>query len=342
MIGGILEDIWTRFIDLVEDISDQYDDSEQPTIIHHEPATPTTMFDNYGPIEKIVVVGTGLMGSGIAQIAVESGVKVCLVGRSQEKCDQTRQKINTGVQKSIKKRMSTESAEAQQQLVEATMESLELVTNLDDAGLSDADIVIEAVVENLKVKQKLFTELEAKVSEKCLLVTNTSSFLLEDVSCKMGAAKREQFGGLHFFNPVPAMKLVEVVRGNGTSDAAYEVLVNFCQKIGKTPVKCMDTPGFIVNRLLIPYLADSMRLAESGKATRRDIDTAMRLGTGYPMGPFELMDYIGLDTMKFIMDGWHQRCPDDHRYSPCESLDSLVVGGKLGRKNGEGFYRYAK
>ncbi|KAL3080407.1 hypothetical protein niasHS_011566 [Heterodera schachtii] len=313
MIGGILEDIWTRFIDLVEDISDQYDDSEQPTIIHHEPATPTTMFDNYGPIEKIVVVGTGLMGSGIAQIAVESGVKVCLVGRSQEKCDQTRQKINTGVQKSIKKRMSTESAEAQQQLVEATMESLELVTNLDDAGLSDADIVIEAVVENLKVKQKLFTELEAKVSEKCLLVTNTSSFLLEDVSCKNGRRQARAVRRVTFLQPSAG----DEAGGGGARQ--------WHQRRGVRttwPTRCV--------------------LAESGKATRRDIDTAMRLGTGYPMGPFELMDYIGLDTMKFIMDGWHQRCPDDHRYSPCESLDSLVVGGKLGRKNGEGFYRYAK
>uniref|UniRef100_A0A914H4X2 3-hydroxyacyl-CoA dehydrogenase n=1 Tax=Globodera rostochiensis TaxID=31243 RepID=A0A914H4X2_GLORO len=329
------------FIDLV--IIDQFDEPEQtiyPTIT--PPTAPTTMIESYDPVEKIVVIGTGLMGSGIAQIAVESGIKVCLVGRSQEKCDQARQKINSGVQKSIKKRLGTESAEEQQQLLEATMACLKLVTSLDDACLFSADIVIEAVVENLKVKQKLFTELEAKVGEKCLLVTNTSSFLLEDVSCKLGAAKREQFGGLHFFNPVPAMKLVEVVRGSGTTDAAYNALIDFCQKLGKTPVKCMDTPGFIVNRLLIPYLADSMRLAESGNATRRDIDTAMRLGTGYPMGPFELMDYIGLDTMKFIMDGWHQRCPDDHRYSPCESLDNLVTIGKVGRKSGEGFYRYAK
>jgi len=138
------------------------------------------------------------------------------------------------------------------------------------------------------------------------------------------------------------MKLVEVVRGMETNDTAYDALFRFCQRLGKTPVKCKDSPGFIVNRLLVPYLADAMRLAENGDADVKDIDTAMRLGTGHPMGPFELMDYIGLDTMKFIMDGWHQRMPDDHRYSPCASLDKLVTSGKMGRKSGEGFHRYSK
>jgi len=294
-------------------------------------------------VESLVVIGTGLMGAGIAQIALESGLKVCMVARSREKCEQTRQKIALGVQKSTRKRMGGESAEAQKEFIDGTMACLELVSDLEDAPLASADMVIEAVVENLKVKQKLFTDLESRVAERCLLVTNTSSFLLEDVCCKMASAcRREHFGGLHFFNPVPAMKLVEVVRGQHTLDEAYDALFAFCQKVGKTPVKCMDTPGFIVNRLLIPYLADAMRLAESGNATHRDIDTAMRLGTGYPMGPFELMDYIGLDTMKFIMDGWHQRCPEDHRYTPCAGLDKLVAGGKTGRKSGEGFYRYAK
>jgi len=174
-----------------------------------------------------------------------------------------------------------------------------------------------------------------------MLVTNTSSFLLDDVSSKM-TKLRENFGGLHFFNPVPAMKLVEVIRAPDTSDVAYAGLMRFCQCIGKTPVKCKDSPGFIVNRLLIPYLADAMRLAESGDAELRDIDTAMRLGTGHPMGPFELMDYIGLDTMKFILDGWHQRYPEDHRYTPCASIEKLVTNGKLGRKTGEGFHRYSK
>jgi 3-hydroxyacyl-CoA dehydrogenase len=292
-------------------------------------------------VQKLVIVGTGLMGTGIAQVAIEAGVEVIMVGRTEEKCDGARVKISNGVHKTAKRKLANEATETQQSWIESTLNHLDFVTDVMSANLDEADMVVEAIVENLKVKQKLFTDLEKAVPSHCLLVTNTSSFLLEDVSCKM-TEKRQNFGGLHFFNPVPAMKLVEVVRGLETSDEAYDTLFRFCQRIGKTPVKCKDSPGFIVNRLLIPYLADAMRLSESGQAEVKDIDTAMRLGTGHPMGPFELMDYIGLDTMKFIMDGWHQRMPDDHRYSPCASLDKLVSGGKLGRKSGEGFHRYTK
>jgi len=291
----------------------------------------------HGEVKSIVIVGTGLMGTGIAQVAVEAGVRVTMIGRSAEKCTGALHKIQTGVQKSMKRRHPA-GAEAQQAAVDTAMAILDFKTDVFDADLSHADVVIEAVVENLKVKQKLFADLEPAVGDHCLLVTNTSSFLLEDVSDKM--KRRGVFGGLHFFNPVPAMKLVEVIRGEGTTDAAYDALCRFCERIGKTPVKCKDSPGFVVNRLLIPYLADAMRMEEAGIAEVKDIDTAMRLGTGHPMGPFELMDYIGLDTMKFIMDGWHQRYPEDHRYTPCKSLDGLVADSKMGRKTGQGFYAY--
>jgi len=292
-------------------------------------------------VNKVVIVGTGLMGTGIAQVAIEAGVQVTMVGRTEEKCDGARTKITNGVNKTAKRKLANEPAETQQSWIDSTLAKLDFVTDVFSANLEEADMVVEAIVENLKVKQKLFTDLESVVPSHCLLVTNTSSFLLEDVSCKMGE-KRSSFGGLHFFNPVPAMKLVEVVRGLETSDQAYDALFRFCQRLGKTPVKCKDSPGFIVNRLLVPYLADAMRLAEHGDAEVKDIDTAMRLGTGHPMGPFELMDYIGLDTMKFILDGWHQRMPDDHRFTPCSSLDKLVSSGKMGRKSGEGFHRYSK
>jgi 3-hydroxyacyl-CoA dehydrogenase len=293
-------------------------------------------------VERMVIVGTGLMGTGIAQVAVEAGLQVHMVGRTEERCEQARAKVHTGVAKTAKRKLAAEPADTQAAFVARVMGNLHFCTEVLDAPLSDADVIVEAVVENLKVKQKLFTDLEPLVSDTCLLVTNTSSFLLEDVSAKMVSAEcRQRFGGLHFFNPVPAMKLVEVVRGEETVDAAYDSLFRLCQRIGKTPVKCKDSPGFIVNRLLIPYLADAMRLAESGDAEVKDIDTAMRLGTGHPMGPFELMDYIGLDTMKFILDGWHQRQPDDHRFTPCKALEGLVAEGKLGRKSGEGFHRYS-
>jgi 3-hydroxyacyl-CoA dehydrogenase len=292
-------------------------------------------------VDKMVIVGTGLMGTGIAQVAIEAGVQCTMVGRTEEKCDGARNKITNGVLKTAKRKLASEPAETQQSWIDSALGKLNFVTDMFSANLDEADMVVEAIVENLKVKQKLFTDLEAVVPSHCLLVTNTSSFLLEDISCKMGE-KKQNFGGLHFFNPVPAMKLVEVVRGLETSDQAYDALFRFCQRLGKTPVKCKDTPGFIVNRLLVPYLADAMRLAESGTAEVKDIDTAMRLGTGHPMGPFELMDYIGLDTMKFIIDNWHQRMPEDPRFNPSASLDKLVSGGKLGRKTGEGFHRYSK
>jgi len=290
-------------------------------------------------VKRIVIVGTGLMGTGIAQVAVESGVQVTMVGRTDEKCDGARAKIAAGVTKAAKRKFASEP-ETQSDYTETALSNLQFVTDVFEAQLDEADVVIEAVVENLKVKQKLFVDLEQRVPDHCLLVTNTSSFLLEDVSSKM-TLKQANFGGLHFFNPVPAMKLVEVVRGDSTSDEAYDALFRFCQKLGKTPVKCKDSPGFIVNRLLVPYLADAMRLAESGDDSVKDIDTAMRLGTGHPMGPFELMDYIGLDTMKFILDGWHQRMPQDHRFTPCPELEKLVAAGKMGRKSGEGFHRYS-
>jgi len=294
-------------------------------------------------VERMVIVGTGLMGAGIAQVAVEAGMHVTIVGRTEEKCEQARVKVHTGVAKTAKRKLAAEPADTQQAFIAATLERLRFVTSVLEAPLAEADVVVEAVVENMKVKQKLFTELEPRVSDTCLLVTNTSSFLLEDVGAKLASEQaRANFGGLHFFNPVPAMKLVEVVRGEETSDAAYDSLFRLCQRLGKTPVKCADSPGFIVNRLLVPYLADAMRLAESGDAGVKDIDTAMRLGTGHPMGPFELMDYIGLDTMKFILDNWHQRMPDDHRFTPCATLEKLVAEGKMGRKSGEGFHRYSK
>uniref|UniRef100_A0A914YJF0 3-hydroxyacyl-CoA dehydrogenase n=1 Tax=Panagrolaimus superbus TaxID=310955 RepID=A0A914YJF0_9BILA len=136
------------------------------------------------------------------------------------------------------------------------------------------------------------------------------------------------------------MKLVEVIKGQETSDEVYETLLEFCRKVGKSPVRCRDTHGFIVNRLLIPYLLESIRMFERGDASKEDIDTAMKLGTGHPMGPFELCDFIGLDTLKFVVDGWHQRFPEDARFEPSKSMDNLVKDGKMGRKSGEGYHSY--
>jgi 3-hydroxyacyl-CoA dehydrogenase len=294
--------------------------------------------ENSLEIKNVIIIGCGLMGTGIAQISIEKGFSVTLIGRSKDKLSQAKTKICSGLARIAKKRFSTASEEEQGNFIDSCLDNLKLCTEYSDANFEDADLVIEAVVENLKVKQKLLDEIENLISETCIVATNTSSFLLQDVSNKFGPKSR--FVGLHFFNPVPSMKLVEVIKGNETSEEIYEKTYEFCRKIGKSPVRCRDTHGFVVNRLLIPYLLDSIRMYEKGDASKEDIDIAMKLGTGHPMGPFELIDFIGLDTMKFVVDGWHQRFPDDPRFEPCQSLDDLVNDGKLGRKSGEGYHSY--
>ncbi|TKR88004.1 hypothetical protein L596_012316 [Steinernema carpocapsae] len=287
-------------------------------------------------VHNVVVVGTGLMGSGVAQVALAAGYEVSLVGRVQEKCDAARAKILGGLMKNAKKKFPNDD-KAQNGYLDEVLARLTLKTDVFEV-LERADVVIEAIVENLKVKQKFFQDIEGSIKETCIMVTNTSSFLLKDVADKI--TRKHQFAGLHFFNPVPAMKLVEVIDGEDTSPAVFTALHLFCKKLLKKPVRCEDTPGFIVNHLLIPYLLEAMRMAERGDATREGIDIAMKFGASHPMGPFELSDYIGLDTMKFVIDGWHQRFPDDPRYVPSESLDELVLEGKLGKKTGEGFFKY--
>ncbi|CAD5231706.1 unnamed protein product [Bursaphelenchus xylophilus] len=290
-------------------------------------------------VEEIVVIGTGLMGTGIVQVAVEAGIHVNLVGRSTEKCEAARGRIQAGLSR-ISKRRYQNDPQAQQQYVQAAMNNLDLVTSLDQLNLKRVDIVIEAIVEDLKLKQEFFYRLEKETNEECLLVTNTSSFLLADVMNKMNT-KRERVAGLHFFNPVPVMKLVEVVCGVETSEETYQTLCHFCTQLGKTPVKSKDRHGFIVNRLYMPFLAEAIRMTERGDASPKDIDTAMKLGAGLPMGPFEVADIIGLDTLKYIIGSWHQAYPEDPKYFPCPLLDSMVDTGKLGRKTGEGFHKYA-
>jgi 3-hydroxyacyl-CoA dehydrogenase len=288
-------------------------------------------------IENIVIVGSGLMGSGVAQVSAEAGIHVTLVGRSNEKCNQARAKIAAGISRSAKRKFAND-AEAQQEYVASALENLEMRTDVMEANLQEADMVIEAVVENLKVKQNFFEKVEQAVSENCFLVTNTSSFLLEDVMAKM--QRRDNFAGLHFFNPVPAMKLVELVRAAETSDTTFDSLRHFCQRIGKTPIKCTDSHGFIVNRLLIPYVAEGIRMAERGDAEPAAIDSAMKLGAGHPLGPFEIADYIGLDTVKFILGSFHLNQPENPLFAPVESMEKLIAEGKLGRKTGQGFHNY--
>lgn len=192
----------------------------------------------------------------------------------------------------------------------------------------------------MKVKHELFTLIDKSAPNHAILTSNTSSLSIEEIA--QVTNRKDKFGGLHFFNPVPVMKLLEVIRIPQTTDETYNKLMEFGASIGKVCITCKDTPGFVVNRLLVPYMAEAVRMLERGDASAKDIDTAMKLGAGYPMGPFELADYVGLDTTNHIINGWYEKYPDNPLFKPIELVQKMVKEGKLGVKSGEGFYSYKK
>jgi 3-hydroxyacyl-CoA dehydrogenase len=287
-------------------------------------------------VKNVTVVGAGLMGSGIAQVSAASNLNVNLVDTNQKALEKAKKNIEQSISRVAKKKHA-EDQNAQKNLIESVLSKINITTDLK-AAVKDSDLIVEAIIENIEVKRKLFAEVEEAASSKALLATNTSSLRLCDIGANL--KHKERFGGLHFFNPVPMMKLLEVVRFDPTSDETFDSLTQYGKSVGKVTVACKDTPGFIVNRLLVPYSFEAFRLAERGDASMKDIDTAMKLGAGYPMGPFELADYVGLDTLKFIMDGWSKANPGEPLFTPCKSLNKLVTEGKLGRKTGEGFFKY--
>merc|ERR1712203_160344 len=278
--------------------------------------TLSTNVSLQAPIKEFVVIGGGLMGAGIAQVGAQTGHKVTLVDLSQEVLDKSQARINESIKRVAKKKFKDDTA-AGEKFVGESIANLNIATN-PDVALSTADLVVEAVTENLDLKKKLFTGYDAAAPPNRL----------------------DRFGGLHFFNPVPVMKLLEVVRTPETSDETFQSMMDWGKAMTKVCVAAKDTPGFIVNRLLVPNLMESIRLVERGDATPKDVDIAMKLGAGHPMGPFELADYVGLDTTKFIIDGWAEKYPNETLFKPSPLLNKLVSEGKLGRKSGEGFYKY--
>jgi 3-hydroxyacyl-CoA dehydrogenase len=298
-------------------------------------------------VKNICLFGAGLMGAGIAQVAAHHGFKVVL-------CDTTEKALDNGrgiIQKSIArvaKKSYPEDEQAQKDLVTAVFSNITTTTNPVEA-VQNADLVVEAIVENLNIKRELFALLDKNASQDCIFASNTSSLSITEIASSTSNARRKQFGGLHFFNPVPQMKLVEVIRTNETSDATFATLIDVCKRMKKTTVCCKDTPGFIVNRLLVPYLIEAIRMVERGDATAEDIDIAMKLGAGYPMGPVELTDFVGLDTSMHIIDGWRKKVVSGEEKSltldmvkESPLLKQKVADGKTGRKAGEGFFKYTK
>jgi 3-hydroxyacyl-CoA dehydrogenase len=289
-------------------------------------------------IKKVGVVGCGLMGHGIVQIAASGGFDVVACETSQEALDKGLGRVAKSLEKLAAKavekgKQSEEDAKAWAEGAKARIHG-----TLDKGDLADCDLVVEAIVENLDVKKSLFAELGGLCKPETILASNTSSFPIGEMAEASG--RPERVVGLHFFNPVQLMRLVEVVRTDKTDDEVFAAAKGFGEAVGKTAVSCKDTPGFVVNRLLVPYMTQALLMLERGDATKEDIDVAMQLGCGYPMGPLTLTDYVGLDTTLSILEGWVERYPDEPAFAIPAILQQKVKEGKLGRKTGEGFYKW--
>lgn len=280
-------------------------------------------------ISKVGVVGCGLMGGGIAQICAQSGYETIVREVNQELLDKGLARIHSAWDSLVSKgKMPQGQAEENRARLHGTL-------NLED--FADCDLVTEAVIEQMEEKLRLFPALDRILKPEALILSNTSSLNITQIGA---VTKRpDQVCGLHFFNPVPVMKLVEIVRTIQTSDETIETVKQFAISLGKTPVIAKDMAGFIVNFLLIPYLLAAIRMLENGVATREDIDTAMKLGCGYPMGPFALLDYIGLDTLMWAAEAIYNEYKDP-LYAPPPLLRRMVNAGLLGIKSGKGFYSY--
>jgi len=281
--------------------------------------------------ETIGIVGMGAMGRGIAEVAVVSGFHVVVAKATPGDLDRPRRKIAESLDRAVKKGKLTPEA------LDAALGRLTITRDLD--ALGGARIVIESIVEDMDIKRALYAELEQRISPAALLATNTSSLPLGELCAGLAAPTR--FVGLHFFSPVPAMKLVEIAATQRTYPAAVEEAQRFVERLGKTPVLVGETAGYIVNRLLVPLLLDAIAALEAGVAPAASIDTAMKLGCGHPIGPLALSDAIGLDIVLAMAKTLHKEL-NDRRYSPPALLRRLVVSGHLGKKSGLGIYDYSQ
>lgn len=281
------------------------------------------------PINKVGVLGCGLMGAGIAQVAAQAGFTTVVREVEQTLLDRGMARIEGILSKDVGKGKT--SAEAKT----ATLSRLHGTTSFDD--LADCDLIIEAIVEKIEAKRDVFTALDALCPPHTIFVSNTSSLTIIEMAAV--TQRQDRFAGLHFFNPVPVMKLVEIVRSITTSDATIASLREFVAALGKTAIEARDTTGFIVNRLLVPYMLDAVRVLESGVASKEDIDEGMKLGCGHPMGPLALLDFVGVDTTYYIANIMFEEFREP-RFAPPSLLRRMVLAGHFGRKSGQGFYSY--
>jgi 3-hydroxybutyryl-CoA dehydrogenase len=286
--------------------------------------------DNVSEIQKVGVVGCGLMGRGIAQVSAAAGYETVVREVNETLLDKGLGAIRAQLDRAVEK------GKLESEARDATLGRLTGTVSLDD--LADCDLVIEAIVENIEAKKDLLGALDRQNPDHTIFASNTSSLTVTEMGASTG--RPDRFVGLHFFNPVPVMKLVEVVRTGSTSQATFDRAYAFAKSLGKVPVACRDNSGFIVNRLLVPYMLDAIRGYEEGIGSIEDIDTAMQLGTGYPMGPFVLGDFVGLDTLYYIAEIMFDEYREK-RFAPPPLLKRMYLAGYLGRKSGRGFYDYS-